>query len=421
MTTRAVKGTKDIFGTEAVTMRRVEGAIHDICRRFGFGEIRTPIFEETELFVRSAGESTDIVSKQMYSWDTKSGKSLTLKPEGTAPVVRAYVEHALYSNPQPTKLYYITPCFRYEQPQSGRQRQFHQFGAEVFGAKGPAADAEIIALAHGLLDTLGVIGNTRLYINSLGTPEARKNYTSGLTAYLQSHKDALCTTCKARLSQNPLRVLDCKDEGCIAIAADAPSILDHLDPESREHFDRLQRLLRSMGIEYAVDSRIVRGLDYYNRTVFEFVGTTLGAQSTVCGGGRYDGLVEYMGGPPTSAVGFGIGLERLILAMDATDTHVQAPDIFLGYIGEEGFVTAQVMAHTLRKSGVSAEADALERSIKAQLKYANKIGARFCAIIGDEEVKSQVLRLRNMAEGTEAELGFDDVAGHILCHIAIPV
>lgn len=413
MTIKAIKGTRDIFGAEAAALRRIEGLIHDTCLSFGFGEIRTPVFEETELFVRSSGEDTDVVSKQMYSFTSKSGKSLTLKPEGTAPVVRAFMEHSLYAAPQPTKLYYLTPCFRYEQPQSGRQRQFHQFGAEVFGAASPSADAEVISLAHTLLEALNIT-NTTLYINSLGTPQSRKAYTASLTAFLQTREEGLCKTCQTRLHTNPLRVLDCKEMACASIAEQSPSILASLDSVSAEHFKRLQRLLSGLGIAFEINERIVRGLDYYTRTVFEFVSGNLGAQSTVCGGGRYDALVEQMGGPATPAVGFGLGMERLLLAASSEKSPPPSADVFLGYIGEAGFYTAHTLTGKLRKAGLSTETDNLERSVKAQLKYANKIGAHYCAIIGDEEVASQALRLKDMANSTEQLLPFDAIAQHII-------
>ena len=409
MEIRALKGTKDIFGEEMRKWLEMEELIRNLCKDFGFSQIRTPIFEFTHLFQRGVGETTDIVQKEMYSFVDKGDNAITLKPESTAPVVRSYLEHNMGADIQPTKLYYISPTFRYERPQAGRQRQFHQFGVEMFGTDSPTADAEIISIGYELLRRIG-LNKVELHINSLGDTECRKQYNETLKAFLESKKEGLCPLCNERREKNPLRVLDCKNEACQEMFKDAPTVLDTLGDACKAHFEKVQELLTAMDIPFVVDPKIVRGLDYYTKTVFEFVSNEIGAQGTVCGGGRYNRLVEEIGGKPTPAVGFGAGMERLILAKEAENGNTLPPatrDLFLGYRGEEATVWAYKLVNALRKEGISAESDHLQRSVKAQMKYANKIGAKYSAIIGESELENQVIHLKNMQTGEEKEVSFD--------------
>jgi len=401
MLTQAPKGTKDIFGAEMKIWHDIEGKMREICKNFGIEEIRTPVFEHTELFLRGVGDTTDIVQKEMYTFNDKGNRSITLRPESTAGVARAYIEHGMHNNAQPTKLYYIAPTFRYEKMQAGRQRQFHQFGIEMFGSYSPALDAEVISVAAQLIEKLG-IESIQLKINSLGCPECRAKYNKLLREFIGDNLDNLCKECKDRYERNPLRVLDCKEEGCRKIIENAPNILDCLCDECKDHFETLKAILDEMGISYIVDPQIVRGLDYYTRTVFEFVTTSIGAQGTVCGGGRYDNLIEEVGGPKTGAVGFGLGIERLILTLKAQNGEAEYKperDIYIGSIGRKGFVKSQAVTLQLRKSGIVAECDTVGRSVKAQMKYANKIGAKYSVILGDDEVDNDSISLKNMETG----------------------
>lgn len=411
MEIRALKGTKDIFGEEMRKWLDMEEIIRNLCNDFGFDQIRTPIFEFTNLFQRGVGETTDIVQKEMYSFVDKGENRITLKPESTAAVVRSYLEHNMGSSIQPIKLYYISPTFRYERPQAGRQRQFHQFGVELIGSDSPTADAEIIGIGYELLNRLG-IKKVELHINSLGGPECRKKYNETLKTFLQSKKEHLCPLCNERMDKNPLRVLDCKNSECQSVLTDAPTVLSTLGEECQANFGKLQEILTAMEIPFVVDAGIVRGLDYYTKTVFEFISNDIGAQGTVCGGGRYNKLVEEIGGKPTPAVGFGAGLERLLLTRDAEgacNLGEAARDIFIGYRGEEGMVEAYKFVHQLRKIGISAESDHLQRSVKAQMKYANKIGARFSAIIGESELENKILSLKNMVNSESVEVSFEEL------------
>lgn len=410
MLTQAPRGTFDLYGQELLEWKNVEKEIERVTSEFNFKEIRTPIFEHTELFLRGIGDTTDVVQKEMYTFEDKGGRSITLRPEWTAGVGRAYLEHSLYAEVQPTKLYYVGPCFRYEKPQAGRNRQFSQFGCELYGAADPAADAEVMALAHTLLQRLGIT-NVTLHINSLGCPDCRRRYNRVLTDYFESRKDKLCPTCQERLTRNPLRILDCKSPICQEIVKGAPSTLDSLDDECRNHFEELQRRLMAMAIPFEVDPGIVRGLDYYTRTVFEFVCNDIGAQGTVCGGGRYDSLIEELGGAPTPAVGFAMGIGRLLLARQALQAApaVSEPlDIFVGSMGARASVQAGELALQLRRAGYTAETDIMGRSVKAQMKYANKLGARYTAILGDDELDQNRIRLKNMQDGTVQEAALDD-------------
>lgn len=408
MEIRALKGTKDIFGDEMRKWLEMEETIRGLCDDFGFTQIRTPMFEFTNLFQRSVGDTTDVVQKEMYSFIDKGENAITLKPESTAGVARSYIEHNMGADVQPIKVYYMSPTFRYEKPQAGRQRQFHQFGVEMFGSDSPTADAEIISIGYELLKRMG-INKVELHINSLGDPECRKKYNEALKAFLETKKDGLCPLCNERREKNPLRVLDCKNPACQEMFHDAPTVLDTLGEGCKAHFEKVQELLTAMGIPFVVDPKIVRGLDYYTKTVFEFVSCDIGAQGTVCGGGRYNGLIQEIGGKPTPAVGFGAGMERLILAKEAEQGNTLPPatrDLFLGYRGEEATITAYKLITELRSAGISAESDHLQRSVKAQMKFANKIGAKYSAIIGESELENQVINLKNMETGETKEVAF---------------
>lgn len=402
-----VKGTKDIYGAEVKAWQEIEGKMRRLCETYGIGEIRTPAFEFTELFVRGVGETTDIVQKEMYTFTDDGDRSLTLRPEGTAGVVRAYIEHGMHNLAQPIKLYYISPTFRCENTQAGRQRQFHQFGIEILGSYSAAQDAEVISVAAALLEEMGITG-VELRINSLGCPECRARYNKTLKEFIGKNLDRLCDTCKERFEKNPLRVLDCKEEGCQAIIADAPSVLDSLDEECTAHFEKVQAILRENGIAFTIDPKIVRGLDYYTRTVFEFVFDGL----TVCGGGRYDMLVEECGGKPTGAVGFGLGIERLMMILEKLNGALaEKPerDVYIGSMGEAGLMRAQALTYALRRSGVRADCDTVERSVKAQMKYANKIGAKYSVILGDSELESGRVQLKEMETGEAEEIAVADL------------
>ena len=416
MNVKAPRGTKDIFGNDIFIWQKIEALLRDICQSFGVSEIRTPMFEQTELFQRGVGETTDIVTKEMYTLEKKGSESVTLKPEGTAGAARAFIENSMYADSQPTKLYYITPAFRYERPQAGRQRQFHQFGVEVFGSYDASCDAEVISLVYEVLNRIG-IKNIELRINSLGGNQCRKKYNSALKDFIGNNLDWLCGDCRERFEKNPLRVLDCKNEKCQNIIADAPSVLDCLDEECREHFDALKKSLDNMGIPYVVDPKIVRGLDYYTRTVFEFVSNEIGAQGTICGGGRYDNLVEECGGPATGAVGFAMGLERIMLLVKGQNliqSQGKIIDIYIGSIGEKGFLKAQSVGYELRKAGICAEYDVIGRSVKAQLKYANKINAKFSVVIGESEIENDLVNLKDMAESCQTEIKLSGLKDELL-------
>lgn len=401
------KGTKDVLPADSYKWQYVEGVAREVAALYGLKEIRTPTFEHTELFSRGVGDTTDIVTKEMYTFRDKGDRSITLKPEGTAGAARLYVENGLAGGAQPVKMYYVTPAFRYERPQAGRLREFHQFGVEVFGASGADADAEVIALADALLKKLGL--RVKLHINSIGCPVCRAAYNKALKEYFAPRLAELCPDCRARYEKNPLRLLDCKEEGCRKVNRDAPVILDYLCPECKAHFEALKGYLDLAGIAYEVDPRIVRGLDYYTRTVFEFVSDDIGAQGTVCGGGRYDGLIAEIGGPSTPAVGFAAGLERLLLVMEATGATLPAskgPKVYLAGLDDESRKKAFLLAQTLRGAGVSAEIDHMQRSVKAQFKYADKIGAEYVAVIGGNELAAGVMNVKKMADSSSVQVPF---------------
>lgn len=411
--TNAIKGTLDLLPKESCKTQYIEAAVREIAENYGFSEMRTPVFEHTELFQRSVGETTDVVQKEMYTFEDKGGRSITLRPEGTAGAARAFLEHGLFNDALPQKIYYLTSCYRYEKPQAGRLREFHQFGVESFGAGTPAADAEIISLAHAVFRYLGV-QNLTLEINSIGCPECRKKFQEALKAYFESCREQLCDTCKSRLERNPMRILDCKSPVCSEIAAGAPKILDYLCDDCRAHFDAVQKYLQAMDIAFTVNPTIVRGLDYYTRTVFEFVSSEIGAQGTVCGGGRYDGLLEELGGKPMPACGFGMGIERLLLLMEAQGVPFPEPkkcDVYLVSMGEEAGLKAAALAEQLREEGLSAQFDTVGRGLKAQMKYADKIGAAYTVVLGDAELESRRVNLKNMRDGTQTELDLDDFVG----------
>jgi len=405
------KGTKDILPDTSFKWQYLEDIARKITRLYNLKEIRTPIFEHTELFERSVGETTDIVNKEMYTFLDKGGRSITLKPEGTAGVVRAFIE-SLSNSAMPVKMYYITPAFRYEKPQAGRLRQFHQFGVEVFGAAEAQTDAEVIMLAKDFLEAVG-INNLRLDINSIGSGEDRKKYNQILKDYLNKNINSLCSLCRDRIEKNPLRVLDCKKDSCKAVLTDAPKTIDYLSAQDREHFESLKSILDDNNIKYTVNPYMVRGLDYYTKTVFEFLpANTLSSQETVCGGGRYDNLIQSLGGKPTPAVGFGLGLERLLLVLENSDVVIQDPnqlDVFIALTDKIPINTAIKLAMDLRKAGISADYDQMNRSLKAQLKYADKQSAKFCITIGGDEIQSGIYPIKNMQNGNILKVAQQDI------------
>ena len=407
---KAPKGTKDVLPEQSYQWQFLEARIREIVKKYGFLEARTPVFEHTELFLRGVGETTDIVQKEMYTFLDKGERSITLKPEGTAGVVRMFVENNLFGDTQPTKMFYLyNPVFRYERPQAGRLREHHQFGAEFFGASKPTADAECISVATELLGKLGCGGLT-VRLNSIGCPKCRPQYHAALKEYLRGHLDELCETCKMRYEQNPLRVLDCKVDTCKKIAEKAPIIGDYLCDECREHQTGLLKLLDGMGIRYIIDPRLVRGLDYYTKTVFEITSESIGSQSAVCGGGRYDGLVEEIGGPHTPAVGFGLGMERLLLVLENTGMQIEKPvryDLYIASMGQEAEDKAFMLAHSLQNGGAKVEIDHIGRSVKAQLKYADKIGARYVLVLGGDELAKSEGKLKRMSDGEETTTALD--------------
>lgn len=409
--TKAPRGTQDVLPSQSYRWQYIEKVVRDVSKNFGFKEIRFPTFEHTELFTRSVGDTTDVVQKEMYTFLDKGERSITLRPEGTACVVRSAVENNLLAEALPLKVSYVTSCFRYEKPQAGRLREFHQFGAEMFGSPSPDADAQLIALANSVFEVLGV-KNLTLKINSIGCPECRKNYHEALIKYFSERKEELCGTCLSRLEKNPMRILDCKSPVCSSIASGAPKITDFLCESCSEHFDGVKKRLEVLGIDYVVDSSIVRGLDYYTKTVFEFVSENIGAQGTVCGGGRYDGLVKEIGGADTPALGFAIGLERLLLLLDACGIEIEKPsvcDIYIASLGENAQIKSTQLVCDLRKLGIYAENDTMNRSLKAQMKYADKIGAKYSMVIGDDEIAKNKANIKNMESGEVCEIEFDKI------------
>ncbi len=409
---RAVKGTNDILPADSHDWQFVEGKMLETANLYGFKEIRVPVFEHTEVFLRSVGDTTDVVQKEMYTFDDKGGRSITLRPEFTAGVIRSSIEKGLVNGALPVKVCYVGGCYRYEKPQAGRLREFHQFGVECLGAAAPSADAEVISLASQVLKSIG-IEDISLEINSIGCPECRKDYTNALKEYFKGHIDELCDTCKDRLERNPMRILDCKSPVCSKIAQNAPVVTDYLCDDCREHFESVKKYLTASGIEYAVNPHIVRGLDYYTRTVFEFVSGGIGAQSTVCGGGRYDGLIKQMGGPAVPALGFAMGIERLMLVLKSQGAELpegKGCDLYIAAIGENASLKSAEYAANLRNYGFSVLTDICSRGVKAQMKYADKAGAAFTVVLGDNEIASNSAVMRNMQTGEEKTIALDDFA-----------
>lgn len=415
MAIKAPKGTKDTMPRDSYKVQYIEREFSELCRLYGFGEVRTPMFESTELFNRGVGETTDIVQKEMYTFEDLGHRSITLKPEGTSPAVRAFIESHDYAEMQPTKYYYDTPCFRYERPQAGRLREFHQFGVENFGTPDMMADAEVIALASDFIKKIG-IEDVELRINSVGCRECRPVYRKALQDYLRPYYEDLSDISKDRFEANPMRIIDSKDITDQRIAKDAPYMLDYLCDDCKAAFEALKTNLDAMGISFVVDPRIVRGLDYYTKTAFEFVTTKIGAQGTICGGGRYDHLVEEIGGPSIPGVGFGLGKERLLILMEQNDIVVDdpnVPDISVSFIGDKARLYALDLVHKLRAGGVSAIIDTLNRNLKGQMKYANKLNARYSVVIGENEIKKGIVTLKNMYSGEQKEISAIDITKEI--------
>lgn len=408
----APRGTQDILPSSTPRWQFIESKFRELCRLFGFREIRTPTFEETELFTRHTGQTTDIVTKQMYTFTDQGGRSLTLRPEGTPPTVRAYLEHNLGAELPVAKLYYFGRIFRYERPQAGRYREHNQLGVEMIGSSDPAADAEVISLAWKFFKDLGITG-VELKLNSIGGPEDRETYREALRAYAAPFVGELCPTCQVRYEQNPLRMLDCKVERCRELLADAPAIVDTLCDDCKNHFETVKQYLTALGIPYVPDPHLVRGLDYYTRTIFEFQTPHLGAQNTICGGGRYDTMIEEMGGHPTPSLGFGLGLERLLLTLEKLGIKLKVetkPDVFVASLGTEAKKAAVKLLADLRNKGIAAETDFTGRSLKSQMKLADKLGADFVLIIGEDEMQKGVVSVRDMLAKEQREVPMDKAA-----------
>lgn len=416
MLTQAPKGTKDLLPQDAYRFQAIEAVEKRIAERAGYREIRTPVFEHTELFLRGVGDTTDIVQKEMYTFTDKGDRSITLKPEGTAGAARALVEHSLYAGPLPVKMYYVNnPIFRYEAPQSGRLREHHQFGCECFGAAEPSCDVELISIAVDVLKGLG-LDNLVVNINSIGCPECRKVYHEKLRAFLSERLDKLCETCRGRFEKNPLRILDCKVESCQKQLEGAPSILDCLCDACAAHFEGLKANLDALGIPYSVDPRIVRGLDYYTRTVFEIARQTENGTQAVCGGGRYDGLVEQIGGPKLPAMGFGMGVERVLMLLEQSGVEIPEPrhyDAYVAALGAQARIPALKLTTDLRRAGVKTETDHAGRSLKAQFKHADKVGAPYILIVGGDELARGTVRLRNMQTKEETEIPLENAVEYM--------
>lgn len=409
------KGTKDVLPEESYKWHYLEDTVREVAKLFGIKEIRTPTFEHTELFLRGVGDTTDIVNKEMYTFEDKGKRSVTLKPEGTAGVARAFIEKGLISSAMPLKMYYLTPVFRYERPQAGRLREHHQFGIEFYGSKTPDIDAEVILTAYTFLKKVGL--KVALNINSMGCKVCRANYNAALKEYFKDKLDSMCPTCRERYEKNPLRILDCKEEGCKKVNENAPEIIDYLCDECSEHFEGLKKYLDIAKLEYKVNPRIVRGLDYYTKTVFEFVTTSLGSQGTVCGGGRYDNLIEQIGGTSTPGVGFGMGLERVLMLMEAEGIEIENTEkikVFIASMGEKANNKAFEVCYDLRNNGISAETDHIGRSFKSQFKYSDKIGAEYVIALGDNEIESGICKVKKMSDGSEEECSVNNIVEYFV-------
>ena len=408
--TKKIKGTEDVLPKQSYRWQFIEKVMREESKAYGFKEIRTPVFEHTELFTRGVGQTTDVVQKEMYTFTTKGGESVTLRPEGTAGAARAVLEHALDNEGLPIKASYFVSCYRYEKPQAGRLREFHQFGLEEYGTQSPAADAELICAAQSVLDRLG-LDQIHLELNSIGCPECRAKYNQALREYFGQFKDRLCDTCLSRLEKNPMRLLDCKSPQDQELAKDAPKITDYLCEECENHFSEVKRYLDSAGVEYTVNPKIVRGLDYYTKTVFEFVTDCIGAQGTVCGGGRYDGLIEELGGKHMPSLGFAMGLERLLMVMDAQGITIPDDDkcaLYIATMGDDAKVKAFELLRRVRECGLIAETDVVGRGLRAQMKYADKIGAKYSLVLGDNELNENKAKVKNMETGEQTELALDE-------------
>lgn len=408
--TKKIKGTEDVLPKQSYRWQFIENIMREEARIYGFKEIRTPVFEHTELFARGVGQTTDVVQKEMYTFTTKGNESVTLRPEGTAGAARAVLEHALPNEGLPIKASYFVSCYRYEKPQAGRLREFHQFGLEEYGTQSPVADAELICAAQSIFDRLR-LKDLHLEINSIGCPTCRAEYHKALKAYFEQYKDQLCETCLSRLDKNPMRILDCKSPICSKIAEGAPKITEYLCDECKEHFASVQKYLDAAGINYIVNPTIVRGLDYYTKTVFEFVTDCIGAQGTVCGGGRYDGLIEELGGNHLPSLGFAMGMERLLMVMEKQG--IEIPDfsecsLYIATMGEKAQVKAFELLHNIRECGETAETDVVGRGLRAQMKYADKIGAKYTLVIGDNELNEGFAEAKNMETGKKAKLPLDE-------------
>ena len=416
MLSKAPRGTKDITPKDVYKWHYVEKKFREICALYGYEEIRTPIFEHTEVFARSVGDTTDVVQKEMYSFTDRGDRQLSLKPEGTAGVIRSFIENKMYADTQPTKLYYITPCFRYERPQAGRQRQFHQFGIEVLGSDGPSVDAEVISLAVQFFNEMG-LKNLSVNINSVGCPTCREEYNRKLKEYLDKKVDVLCETCLERKDKNPMRVIDCKNPHCKENLQDIPFMIDHLCDDCKDHFEKLQTYLKEMDINYVVDKTIVRGLDYYKKTAFEIISNDIGSQSTVCGGGRYDGLVEMLGGPKgISGIGFGLGVERLLLTLENNNIEIENPkstDIYIATIGDAAKTKSYKLIKDLRTNHISADNDHLDKSLKAQFKYSDKLNAKYTVVIGDDELANDTATLKNMKTSEQTTIKLSELVDEL--------
>ena len=413
MLSKAPRGTKDITPKDVYKWHYIEKKFREICALYGYEEIRTPIFEHTEVFARSVGDTTDVVQKEMYSFTDRGDRQLSLKPEGTAGVIRSFIENKMYADTQPTKLYYITPCFRYERPQAGRQRQFHQFGIEVLGSDGPSVDAEVISLAVQFFNEMG-LKNLSVNINSVGCPTCREEYNRKLKEYLDKKVDVLCETCLERKDKNPMRVIDCKNPHC---KENIPFMIDHLCEDCKDHFDKLQTYLKEMDINYVVDKTIVRGLDYYKKTAFEIISNDIGSQSTVCGGGRYDGLVEMLGGPKgISGIGFALGAERLLLTLENNNIEIENPkstDIYIATIGDAAKTKSFKLIKDLRTNHISADNDHLDKSLKAQFKYSDKLNAKYTVVIGDDELANDTATLKNMKTSEQTTIKLSELVDEL--------
>ena len=405
------KGMKDVLPSQSYKWQYVEETARSVAETFNFKEIRTPVLEHTELFLRGVGDTTDIVNKEMYTFLDKGNRSVTLKPEGTAGVARSFVENGMSNDGLPAKMYYFSPAFRYERPQAGRLREHHQFGVELYGSANPQADAEVITLVDTFYKRLG-LKKVKLQLNSIGCAECRKSYSAALKEYFKPHLAEMCADCNARFEKNPMRIIDCKEEKCKSITAHAPKILDYLCDDCKNHFEEVKKLLRLSGVGFEVNPSIVRGLDYYSRTVFEFVSAAAGAQGTVCGGGRYDTLLQQIGEKPVPAVGFGGGIERLLMVMEAEGVTIpenKKTRIYVAGMDEKSREFAFKIVNLLRAHGVSAESDLMNRSLKAQFKYADKLGAEYVAVIGETELENGTVNLKNMKDGTQETIDIENL------------